>query len=167
MTEIIFEILSSAILITGLVAVMMMLIECFNGWSKGQFSGKLTKSGPVQVVVAALLGAVPGCLGGFAVVSLYTHGMISFGALLAMMIAFSGDEAFYKSMLQEVTLPGSLKAIGARAFYGTPIVGIVIPECVETIGESAFYACWRRPSRLETRLSMNVRKPPGSNCPII
>lgn len=94
MTEIIFEILSSAILITGLVAVMMMLIECFNVWSKGQFSGKLTKSGPVQVIVSALLGAVPGCLGGFAVVSLYTHGMISFGALLAMMIASSGDEAF-------------------------------------------------------------------------
>lgn len=51
------------------------------------------------------------------------------------------DEAFYKSMLQEVTLPGSLKAIGTRAFYGTPIAGIVIPECVETIGEGAFYAC--------------------------
>lgn len=94
MPQVALEILSSSILITGLVIVMMMLIECFNVWSKGRFSGSLKKSGPLQVILAAFLGAVPGCMGGFAVVSLYTHGMMSFGALIAMMIASSGDEAF-------------------------------------------------------------------------
>lgn len=94
MSEIILEILSGSILITGLVIVMMMLIECFNVWSKGRLSSSLKRSGRLQVVIAALLGAVPGCMGGFAVVSLYTHGLLSFGALIAMMIASSGDEAF-------------------------------------------------------------------------
>ena len=47
-----------------------------------------------QVLLSAALGAIPGCMGGFASVSLYTHGLISFGALIAMMIASSGDEAF-------------------------------------------------------------------------
>ncbi|MBU1642502.1 putative manganese transporter, partial [bacterium] len=37
---------------------------------------------------------VPGCLGAFTVVSLYSHRMVSFGALVAAMIATSGDEAF-------------------------------------------------------------------------
>lgn len=90
----ILEILSSSVLITGLVIVMMMLIECFNVWSKGRFALAIGSKGPLQVVIAALLGAVPGCMGGFAVVSMYTHGMLSFGALIAMMIASSGDEAF-------------------------------------------------------------------------
>ena len=94
MGEIIWEALRNAVLITGLVVVMMMMIESLNIESKGMvFKGlKRTKFG--QVVVAALLGSVPGCMGGFATVSLYTHRMFSFGALVAMMIASSGDEAF-------------------------------------------------------------------------
>ncbi|MBQ9529461.1 MAG: hypothetical protein IJR73_03790 [Bacteroidales bacterium] len=44
-----------------------------------------------QVVLGGLLGVLPGCIGVFACVSLYGHGMLSFGALVAMMIASSGD----------------------------------------------------------------------------
>ena len=46
------------------------------------------------MVVSTLLGLVPGCIGGFAAVSLYTHRIIGFGAVVAMMIASCGDEAF-------------------------------------------------------------------------
>ena len=52
-----------------------------------------------------------------------------------------GEEAFYKSSLQEVLLPDSIRAIGQRAFYSTPLAGISIPETVESIGLGAFYAC--------------------------
>jgi hypothetical protein len=41
-----------------------------------------------------VLGATPGCLGAFAIVTLYTHRMVSFGALVACMVATSGDESF-------------------------------------------------------------------------
>ena len=47
-----------------------------------------------QYTVASFLGATPGCLGAFMDVSLYVHGLISFGALTGAMIATSGDEAF-------------------------------------------------------------------------
>lgn len=47
-----------------------------------------------QYILASLIGAVPGCIGGFTNVSLYVHGLISFGALAGSMIAVSGDEAF-------------------------------------------------------------------------
>ena len=73
---------------------MMMMIESLNIESKGLFFKGLRKTKIGQVVIAALLGSVPGCMGGFATVSLYTHRMFSFGALVAMMIASSGDEAF-------------------------------------------------------------------------
>lgn len=92
--EIILDALRSAVLITGLVVVMMMLIESVNIDSKGDFFAGLKRSRAGQVVLSAFLGVIPGCMGGFASVSLYTHGIISFGALVAMMVASSGDESF-------------------------------------------------------------------------
>ena len=92
--EILKEELRNAILISGLVGIMMMLIESLNIGSAGRFFAGLHGSRIGQVAVSALLGAIPGCMGGFAAVSLYTHGILSFGALVAMMIASSGDEAF-------------------------------------------------------------------------
>jgi hypothetical protein len=47
-----------------------------------------------QYIIASALGALPGCLGSFAGVSLYMHGMISFGALTGLMFATAGDEQF-------------------------------------------------------------------------
>ena len=87
-------ILGSSLQITGLVTVMMMMIEAVNIESKGKFFSGLRKSPFGQVVFGAAIGIIPGCLGGFASVSLYTHGMLSLGALVATLIASSGDEAF-------------------------------------------------------------------------
>ena len=88
------DVLRNAILITGLVTIMMMMIECLNVESRGRGLKWLRSSKAGQVIFSAILGSIPGCMGGFASVSLYTHGLISFGALVAMMIASSGDEAF-------------------------------------------------------------------------
>ncbi len=92
--HLLIEILRNSILITGLVVIMMMMIESLNIESKGLIFNGLRKTKIGQVIIAALLGSIPGCMGGFATVSLYTHRMFSFGALIAMMIASSGDEAF-------------------------------------------------------------------------
>lgn len=95
---VIHEILESsflnAVLITALVVVMMMMIESLNIGSRGKLFSKLGGSRVGGVLLGAFFGVLPGCMGGFATVSLYTHGILSFGALVAMMIASSGDEAF-------------------------------------------------------------------------
>lgn len=92
--ELIVHVLRHSILITGLVLIMMLMIEYFNIQSKGKWFAKIQGSRFKQIVVGALLGAIPGCIGGFAAVSLFTHNLISLGALVAMMICSSGDEAF-------------------------------------------------------------------------
>lgn len=94
MLHLFIDILRNSILITGLVVIMMMMIESMNIESRGLFFSGLRRTKTGQVVIAALLGSIPGCMGGFATVSLYTHRIFSFGALVAMMIASSGDEAF-------------------------------------------------------------------------
>ena len=105
MLETLIDILRNSILITGLVVIMMMMIESLNIESNGLVFKGLKKTKFGQVVVASLLGSIPGCMGGFAAVSLYTHRMFSFGALVAMMIASSGDEAFIMlAMIPQQTL---------------------------------------------------------------
>ncbi|MCL1974486.1 MAG: putative manganese transporter [Bacteroidetes bacterium] len=92
--EVLFDVLKNSLLITGLVMVMMLLIEYINIHSQGRSFERLKGSRIRQIGLAALLGLIPGCIGGFAAVSLYTHGILPFGALMAMMISTVGDEAF-------------------------------------------------------------------------
>lgn len=94
MTDILIEVLRTTVLVSGLVVVMMMLIESINVKNSGRVFGWLKRSRLSQILISALLGSTPGCMGGFAVVSMYTHRMVGFGALLAMMVATAGDESF-------------------------------------------------------------------------
>ncbi|MBR5855770.1 MAG: arsenic efflux protein [Bacteroidales bacterium] len=112
------DVLRNSILITGMVLIMMLMIEYFNIHSQGRWFAKLNGSGFGQVVLGAMLGLIPGCIGGFAVVSLFTHKMLSFGALVAMMICSSGDEAFViLAMIPEYALPlfGAQLVIGVAS----------------------------------------------------
>lgn len=88
------DVLRNSILITGLVLIMMLMIEYFNIHSHGRWFSRIQDSKIKQILLGSLLGLVPGCIGGFATVSLYTHRLLSLGALVAMMISSSGDEAF-------------------------------------------------------------------------
>lgn len=73
---------------------MMLLIEYINVLTRGSWQCHLRESYWRQYLFAALMGAIPGCLGAFTVVSLYAHGIVTLGALVTAMIATSGDEAF-------------------------------------------------------------------------
>jgi hypothetical protein len=92
--NIILEVLGESLEVCGFVALMMILIEALNLESHGGIFRKISGSRVGQVALGSVLGIIPGCVGGFAVTSLYNHGLLSFGALIAMMIASSGDEAF-------------------------------------------------------------------------
>ena len=95
MINIFGDTLLESVKITLFVLVMMVAVDLLNVWSKGKFALLLDSAGKwKQYLVSSAVGTVPGCMGAFANVSLYMHGMISFGALAGSMIATSGDEAF-------------------------------------------------------------------------
>lgn len=87
-------IFTDSLMITGFVFVMMLLVEYFQVISAGYLGRWLQRGGLFRTAAVALVGVVPGCLGAFTNVTLYTHGMITFGTLAGAMIATSGDEAF-------------------------------------------------------------------------
>ena len=107
----------------------MMMIESLNIESKGLFFKGLRKTKVGQVVIASLLGSIPGCMGGFATVSLYTHRMFSFGALVAMMIASSGDEAFVMLAM----IPEQALIIFAVLFVLAIAVGIITDKIYDKV----------------------------------
>jgi hypothetical protein len=86
--------LTHALMITGFVFVMMPVIEYLNVLTQGVWQRGLRGSHWRQYLLAAFLGATPGCMGAFAVVALYSHRVVSLGAVVAAMIATSGDESF-------------------------------------------------------------------------
>jgi len=88
------HVISHAIMITGFVFVMMLAIEYINVQTKGVWQKNLSSSKWKHYFFAAFLGAIPGCLGAFTAVALFSHRLISFGAIVTAMIATSGDEAF-------------------------------------------------------------------------
>ena len=113
----IIGIFKHATMITVFVFVMMLLVDFVDTASKERLSA-IFRGGPWrQYSLTSFLGATPGCLGAFMNVSLYLHGMISFGALVGGMIATSGDEAFV--MLAQ--FPGTALALFGLLF----ILGIV------------------------------------------
>lgn len=90
----IVHVIAHSIAISLFVCVMMLLVDYVNVLSRGRMS-KLMQGGQFrQYLGASLFGSAPGCLGAFLSVTFYVRGLISFGAIVACMIATSGDEAF-------------------------------------------------------------------------
>ena len=54
----------------------------------------IQKNQQLEIPISALLGAIPGCGGAIMVMSLFTRGVVSFGAVLAALISTMGDAAF-------------------------------------------------------------------------
>lgn len=92
--SIIVETFKHTLMITSFVFVMMLIIEYVNVQTKGNWQNSLQKSKWMQYILSAFLGATPGCLGAFTIVALYAHDIVTFGALVTVMIATSGDEAY-------------------------------------------------------------------------
>ena len=89
-----FPVFKHAVMISFFVFVMMLIIDFADTVSKRRISHLMKGGRWRQYTLASFLGSTPGCLGAFMNVSLYVHGMISFGAIVGGMIATSGDEAF-------------------------------------------------------------------------
>ena len=163
------EILREAILITGVVLAMMVVIEFVNVGLGGLNRLQHHWSGWRQYALAAGLGVLPGCFGPWAVVALYAHGLVSLGALIAAMVATSGDEAYLMMALMPAKAAGLFAGLFAagvvtgaaadrllrgRALEGVECPGLAYhPEDARTMFASGFLRRqWKSPTRLRIGL---------------
>ncbi|MDR0763932.1 MAG: arsenic efflux protein [Bacteroidales bacterium] len=87
--------------LTLIVMVIMMALEYIQLWRMRHRHNKqhnrrtiLKRSPALQTFLTGILGFIPGCAGGLAAVSLYAHGTVRFGALLAASFTALGDDMF-------------------------------------------------------------------------
>jgi hypothetical protein len=126
--EILINVLKESLKVTLFVLVMMITVDIINVKTKGRLDAILKSGGRwKQYITAALLGAAPGCLGSFAGISLYMHGMISFGALTGLMFATAGDEQF----IMLAMFPGTALVMFFILFLLGIIVGFITDNLVK------------------------------------
>lgn len=116
------DVVRNGLMITGFVLIMMLVIEYLNVLTQGGWDRIIARWTWGQSALCSFLGATPGCLGAYAVASLYMHRVISAGALTAAMVATSGDEAFVMLAL----FPRTALWIFAALFAGGVLSGVTI-----------------------------------------
>jgi hypothetical protein len=128
--EIIWRPLAGAAMITVFVTMMMIAVEYLSVLTRGTFQTALIGSRWTQYAAAVLLGAIPGCLGAFTVVALYTHRIVPLGAVVGAMIATSGDEAFVMFSL--------FPATALWVSLGLVVVGLVVGPLVDLFSRAEY-----------------------------
>ena len=88
------DIFKEALILTAVVVGIMLLVDLVRTYTGSLAESGIWKRKRWTVPVAALLGAIPGCIGGYVTVSLYDKRVVPFGAVMAMAIATMGDETF-------------------------------------------------------------------------
>lgn len=130
MLEVFEKVFKETIEITLIVALMMILVDLINTWTNGKIKTFLEGEGKYrQYVLSSFIGSLPGCFGGITNVSLYMHGLISFGALAGSMIAVSGDEAY----IMLAMIPKTAILIFAILFVLGIFGGIIVDKIVNKL----------------------------------
>lgn len=113
-----FDIIKETLILTAVVVGIMLLVDIVRKYAGSMAESRLWERKGWIIPLAAILGAVPGCIGGYVTVSLYNKRVVPFGALMAMAIATMGDETFVMLAM----FPKTALAIIA----GVVAVGIVV-----------------------------------------
>jgi len=116
-----------ALMITSFVFVMMLIIEYINIQTQGVWHESLVKSRWKQYLIGGLLGILPGCLGAFTAVAMFSHGILRFGAIVTAMIATSGDSAF----VMFASIPLQALIITTILF----IIAVIVGKLTDKFGE--------------------------------
>ncbi len=82
------------IAVGSFVGITLLLFGYINYRSEGKLIRAIEERKKLQVIIGAFLGLTPGCGGAIMVMPLYLLGKVSFGTVVATLIATMGDAAF-------------------------------------------------------------------------
>ncbi|MFC7154802.1 putative manganese transporter [Halomarina halobia] len=112
--------------VSAFVAVTVLLFSYVQYKTDGRLIQKLREHERAQPFVGALMGLTPGCGGAIVMMPLYVRGTVSFGTVVATLIATAGDSAF-------VILALAPEA-GLYAYAIAFVSAVVFGYAVDTVG---------------------------------
>ena len=80
--------------VTVFVAAMVLLFSWLQYVTAGRFVDWIRSKTKLQPIIGALMGLTPGCGGAIVMMPLYARGYVSYGTVVATLIATLGDSAF-------------------------------------------------------------------------
>jgi len=93
--ELLYTSAAEAFITVGVfVGAVLLAFQYINFVQQGRLVGRIERAAGWQPVIGALLGLTPGCGGAIFVMTLYLRGGVSFGAVVATLVATMGDAAF-------------------------------------------------------------------------
>lgn len=93
--ELIYSAAEEAFLHIGsMIGVFILIFGFLNYKTNGSFTNFISNNVTLQPLLGAIIGSIPGCGGSLAIMPLYIKGNLSFGAIVASLIASLGDSAF-------------------------------------------------------------------------
>jgi hypothetical protein len=110
-----------------LVAVLLVLVARFQHRSGDAVLGWLVRRRRLGPLVGASLGALPGCGGALVVMPVYLRGTVSFGTVVAALVATMGDASFVLFATRPATAIGvhlTLLVVGALTGLLVDALGI-------------------------------------------
>jgi hypothetical protein len=84
----------SFIQVTVFVGAVLLIFGYIDFLQQGALVEKIENSKKYQPLIGSLLGILPGCGGSIFLMPLYLKGTVTFGAIIATLIATAGDSAF-------------------------------------------------------------------------
>lgn len=108
--------------VTVFVGAVLLLFGYIDYKHSGKLVKKIEESKKTQPIIGSLLGLTPGCGGAIFVVPLFPKGTVSFGTIVATLIATMGDSAF---VLMSV-MPLKYLLVSIISFIVAIITGYII-----------------------------------------
>jgi len=93
MFDIFYTSLKESLFIVAIIFVLMIIVEILILKYKGGILNLLNRGKSLKYIIPSFFGIIPGCVGTFAMDTLYMSGLLGFGGIVAVMVSTSGDEA--------------------------------------------------------------------------
>ena len=118
--------------VTVFVAAMVLLFSWLQYTTSGRFVEYIRERKRLQPVIGALMGLTPGCGGAIVMMPMYARGYVTYGTVVATLIATLGDSAFVLigAAVTDSSFIAPLLAVHAISF----IVGVTWGYFVDMTG---------------------------------
>ena len=120
--------------VTVFVAVMVLLFSWLQYITAGKFVDWIRKNQSIQPLIGALMGLTPGCGGAIIVMPMYTRGYVTYGTVIATLIATLGDAAFglIGAVFQDVSFLAPVIVVHLTSFTVAVIWGFAVDRLAVT-----------------------------------
>ena len=120
--------------VTVFVAVMVLLFSWLQYVTAGKFVEWIRQNKTIQPLIGAIMGLTPGCGGAIIVMPMYTRGYVTYGTVIATLIATLGDAAFVLigAVFQDISFLAPVIVVHLTSFTVAVIWGFAVDRLAVT-----------------------------------